>query len=399
MTVGDAQALLVKGSGQAADLIADAALLRYGPDHEMYVQPALFDVNQQHMYAFFELCGLKADSDGFGASDLVDDPDSQEHQCFKYSGMIDLLSKIRQCNQDLEDIAELDRAIRDLEMRSTQSSLLQVKEWILKYAKRARSMERNFYNQTPKERENFTPVLNATEIKMIRALCDREGLFCNINSDEHLPLNLQTTSIIVQGRPGYPVDCEEPMQDESCQDDGRLKRDPFRRSYSRLYEGQGDLVEKGSNVTEAARNLLKRYGLPQNGAVETILKVLTAVAENKCWVYELYPINQNAPDFKACLLNCLVNGFGHPAIDDQETLGKKLSCALKWQNIEVMKDILNKTCLRLPQERRNVLETAMIEAIARNQVAAVQVLYEMGATFDQFGRSHCSCCLDIHASL
>jgi hypothetical protein len=396
MTLGDAQALLVKGSGQAADLIADAALLRYGPDHEMYVQPALFDVNQQHLHAFLQLCGLKADADCFGASDLVDDPESQEHQCFKYSGMIDLLSKILQCNQDLEDIAELDKAIQDLEMRGTQSSLLQVKEWILKYAKRAPSMERNFYNQTPKERENFTPVLNATEVKMIRALCDREGLFCNINSDEHLPLHLQTTSIIVNSRLVNPVDCEEPTQDESCQEDGRLKRDLFRRSYSRVHER--DLVEKGRNVTEVARNLLKRYGLPQKGAVETILKVLTAVAENKCWVYELYPIDQNAPDFKACLLNCLVNGFGHPAIDDQDTLGKKLSCAIKWQNIEVMKDILNKSCLRLPQERRDVLETAMIEAIARNQVAAVKVLHEMGATFDQFGRSRCSCCLDIHAS-
>ena len=68
---------------------------------------ALYDFNQRHLCAFLEQCGLKTEPDAFGCSDLVDDPESQEHQCFRYSGVIDLLSKIVRCNQDIQDIAEL----------------------------------------------------------------------------------------------------------------------------------------------------------------------------------------------------------------------------------------------------------------------------------------------------
>jgi len=128
---------------------------------------------------------------------------------------------------------------------------------------------------------------------------------------------------------------------------------------------------------------------PSGSYCKVLNDILAAALTNKCWVFDLYSTEPDAPDFKSSLLSCLINGLGHPASDDETTLARKLTYAIMWQRHDVLLKVLEATGLA-PSRRTAVLNGALIEALARDEVAAVRILLDGGANIDMFkiqGRS------------
>jgi hypothetical protein len=80
--------LLVRGSGQASDLIADCVLARYSPDHPLGVKISKRDTKQTLLMRFFTVCcGLRTDEGVDGEEDINDDLGSHSHLCYNLFGV------------------------------------------------------------------------------------------------------------------------------------------------------------------------------------------------------------------------------------------------------------------------------------------------------------------------
>ena len=359
--------------------MADIVILRYGPEHELHLKPAQFDPNQRKMFDFFlHQCGFDPDVSADGTCDIIDDPGSEDDGYYDFKGIISLLARVIQCIRDVADIEVLETAINHAVDSDKKKALVDIQEWVKDYAVRAASMPRNFYGHTPKEIKEFMPMLQPSECKMMEALCDREGLFCDIRQGEH-----GKTVILLRSRPEY-TGFEK--------GDSLAARSLPRRDW---HTQDQEILKKSKSIEKAAQEVLHSYELPTSGASSIMYDTLVAILTNKCWVYDVHSTDRNAPDFKSCLLHCLINGLGHPSVDDPDTLLTKLNYTILWERVDVMKTVLERSGLRAPHERFPVLDAALIQAISRNHVSAVEVLHEMGASFDQFGEHPFS--LDVHA--
>lgn len=169
-----------------------------GAEHESHLNPAHFDVNQKKLFDFLVThCGLNHDVGDDDSSDNIDDRENDAFGCFDFESIVTFLKDVIQCNQDLQDIANHERAMQEDDADGRTSSLREVKAWIEDYASRAPTMPRNFYGQTSKEMQSFEPILTSEHCKMVQALCDREGLFCDIRNVSHAP---ETSSILIHSR-------------------------------------------------------------------------------------------------------------------------------------------------------------------------------------------------------
>jgi len=142
--------------------------------------------------------------------------------------------------------------------------------------------------------------------------------------------------------------------------------------------------EDARMAEEECKAIFHAYDLPPSNTITILGSVLAAAATNKCWVYDLHSTAPDAPDFKGSLLSCLINGLGHPSCDDAVTLGRKISYTILWQRVDVLDQVLNRTCIKDTHQRGEILQQALIEAIGRNDVRAVQRLLESGASVDNF---------------
>lgn len=118
--------------------------------------------------------------------------------------------------------------------------------------------------------------------------------------------------------------------------------------------------------------------------------ILAAAMTDKCWVFDLYSTHSKAHDFKSSLLSCLINGLGHATDDNQRILARKLLYAITWQRHDILLKVLQATVLP-PNKRIPVLNVSLIEALSRNEVAAVKILLDCGASIDQFEIKGKSC--------
>jgi len=186
--------LLLRGSGKAADLIADCVLARYSPDHELGKEASVRDWKQKLLMEFLTAQGgLRT---GEGADRPVDDDDEVDiirkpgtrlHNLFDFAGVKEKLIIVSELKMDEFNIKKL-----EAELQNPDSPVLAIQEWISDYIKRGSAMQRNFYGQTKKESKEFhlSTVLTPEQCQIINALCDREGIHSEkIHSSLHLQKN------------------------------------------------------------------------------------------------------------------------------------------------------------------------------------------------------------------
>ena len=93
----------------------------------------------------------------------------------------------------------------------------------------------------------------------------------------------------------------------------------------------------------------------------------------------------DAPTFKGSLLECMLNGICEAADDDADAFAKKVQYSIIWEEPTILKTVLENTGLVDKDEKRNVLDKALIDAIARDNVDAVQALFgNPNVSVDQF---------------
>jgi len=170
--------LLVRGSGKAADLIADCVLARYSPDHELGQEASSRDENQKLLMEVLTQAGL-CTGEGMGADDeyhvdIIKKYGTDQHNHFNLAGVQHKLSSVSKLKLDQVDVAKLCS-----ELLQPHTPLLAIKGWIDDYILRASAMPRNFYGQTKKERKSFALAadLTADQCHMLSAFCDREGVY------------------------------------------------------------------------------------------------------------------------------------------------------------------------------------------------------------------------------
>ena len=375
-TCNGTPALIVRGSGKAADLIADCELMKYSPEHDRGIQPDSWDQNQKRLMAFLTSCGLKTH---------INDPESSDDKCFDFTDVRAWLSKV----VDRENAREYMK-----ELNQEHSPLREMTVWIQDYVERAASMQRNFYGQTPKEKKVFPlqKKFDTSQCNMIGAFCDRHGLVCKIDQTNGGDGNGVELSLLIHLKAEMTASSmstrDKVNREARPLDDGRLETCWSQELKEKLEQFEELLFEEGEKekldqTGKECQNLFKLYDLETTAYCKTLHAVLTAVKTNKCWVYELYSNDPDAPDFQSSLLSCLINGLGHPAADDASVLSRKLSYAITWGRNDVLQQVLEKSALQGPS-RMPQMQQALIEAISLNRVKAIEILMDCGACADGF---------------
>ena len=165
----------------------------------------------------------------------------------------------------------------------------------------------------------------------------------------------------------------------------------FRKEYCEhesYYFGEtADVVlVKAMKIESGAALVLQKYGLALDSlaATDFLRSVFETAASGKCQVFRLHNTEPDAPTFKDALLACMLAGMNHPRDDTVESLRKKIKLAIQWQCEDVLKRVLRETHLN-PEDKKDVLKTALIEGIVRNNARAVQTLFESSdASVDHF---------------
>ena len=90
-TLNGTPALVVRGSGKAADLIADCTLMRYAASHECFVGAPHRDHRQRRLHEFLSCHGgLRTgegdDEHGVRDSDVVRNSQSEDDNCYNFAG-------------------------------------------------------------------------------------------------------------------------------------------------------------------------------------------------------------------------------------------------------------------------------------------------------------------------
>ena len=95
--------ILVRGSGKAADLLADAVLIRFAKGHKHFIPPGKLEQNQRSFLRFLtDHFGLDEDKD------LMSNEDSDEYKCYNFTRIMEMMA----------DFSNVDKsAIKDEERR------------------------------------------------------------------------------------------------------------------------------------------------------------------------------------------------------------------------------------------------------------------------------------------
>jgi hypothetical protein len=89
---------------------------------------------------------------------------------------------------------------------------------------------------------------------------------------------------------------------------------------------------------------------------------------------------------KVSLLECMLNGICDPNDDNQDAFANKVKYSIIWECEDTLRDVLRETGLNGDKKiKAAVLKDALIDAIARNNVPAVKVLFDdLCVSLDQF---------------
>jgi len=94
----------------------------------------------------------------------------------------------------------------------------------------------------------------------------------------------------------------------------------------------------------------------------------------------------DAKSFKVSLLECMLNGMCDPEDDNANVLANKVKYSIIWECEGTLRDVLVDTGVnKYKPDKVEVLKECLIDAIARNNVPAVKVLFEdLCVSLDQF---------------
>jgi len=73
-------------------------------------------------------------------------------------------------------------------------------------------------------------------------------------------------------------------------------------------------------------------------------------------------------------------------MDDEDVLARKLR--FLWQRPDILEKILEESGLKTSTSSRRILDEALVEALARNEMGTVEKLLQRGASIDQFYMGH-----------
>ena len=144
-------------------------------------------------------------------------------------------------------------------------------------------------------------------------------------------------------------------------------------------EDSAELLSRAKILEWEGWKLLKQgYGMNcgQFCVSELLSKVFHTADTNMCYVFNLHNTEPDAKSFKDALLECLLQGICRPEEDTKETLGLKVHHAVRWECDKILENILANQTLLKSADREEVLKTSFIEAIAINNVSAVEILLE-----------------------
>ena len=326
------------------------------------------------LISFFSLCGLITGEqleEEMEEPDIVEDIESDDYKCFRFDRVLKRLAQVELHQEDAAASEKLEE-----ELRCPSSQITELKNWIDAYIGRADKLPRNFYGQTPRERREFFVNLDRDKESMILNYCDRKGLFCDIEHMKEGNDDSAKVRVLIHSRT---------ERSNFVAQSSPVNRDP--RPLDIRKWTQEDIITL-TKTEKKCRELFESYDLKIGGKspiyCSFLHKALSAALTRKCWVFDLYSNDPDAPDFKCSLLNCLVNGLGHPSADDETILGRKLSYAIKWGRDDVLGTVLEKTGLSATRGRSETLTSALIEAIGLNEVRSVETLLDTGANIDCF---------------
>ena len=118
---------------------------------------------------------------------------------------------------------------------------------------------------------------------------------------------------------------------------------------------------------------------------EMLCNVFQAANTGKCQVFDLHNTEPDAKSFKESLLECLLNGICPSEEDTPYTFGRKVRYTVRWECNTTLLELLKQNKSVKAEEKEEVLKQSLIEAIARNNVSAVNALFEdTHVSVDQF---------------
>lgn len=92
----------------------------------------------------------------------------------------------------------------------------------------------------------------------------------------------------------------------------------------------------------------------------------------------------DAPGFKEQLLECMLNGISSFEDDTPDSFKKKVLYAIRWECDDILRSLLKQTHLKT-DDKKEVLKSGLVDAIARDNVPAVRALFEdTNVSVDQF---------------
>jgi hypothetical protein len=116
-----------------------------------------------------------------------------------------------------------------------------------------------------------------------------------------------------------------------------------------------------------------------------LCNVFQAANTGKCQVFDLHNTEPDAKSFKESLLECLLNGICPSEEDTPYTFGRKVRYTVRWECNTTLLELLKQNKSVKAEEKEEVLKQSLIEAIARNNVSAVNALFEdTHVSVDQF---------------
>ena len=128
-----------------------------------------------------------------------------------------------------------------------------------------------------------------------------------------------------------------------------------------------------------------RMDTSQFSVCELLCNVFQAANTGKCHVFDLHNTEPDAKSFKESLLECSLNGICVPEEETPHTFGKKVLYAIRWECDKILLELLRQQTCAKAGEKEEVLKACLIEAIARNNVTAVNALFEdTHVSVDQF---------------
>ncbi|KAJ1481845.1 hypothetical protein T484DRAFT_1805932, partial [Baffinella frigidus] len=325
-------ALLVRGSGKAADLLADATLLQFAEGHcdmkhTKYLTVSAMTREQKIFHAFIEF--LHAQSVKAEHADLQEAESGNDQPAdLRLSSTADLLESeiLKEQPEALEGLAEA-QAEAKIQAKIAEAKI-------------------SLWDYSP-----LIPIFTLF----------RERLATFLAADGPVYMAVRNAG-------------EKDLLDKML--------------LEKIYNQEAPYNVGEENVEVAVFGvrlslLVKAYGLPSltKGNLELVSTSLFVATFQKSWVYDLNDENPDAVDFDESLLRCLLNGLGWE--NNWKLLWQKLELAVRWNRLSVLEIILKKTHLKSLQKKK-AIQKAFHLALTLDRVDAVQKLLGFQADIAQY---------------